>query len=153
MSQWCFKIGRRIRRSFPDVPVAFTAILDHDVRHSGIDQTVVFNKVLLNDGNAYNFHTGVFSVPREGVYMFNLAFGAGYESHRLWMRIVVDGQEKVSGVADTLQNYHDAQGTNFVILHLHKGDSVWVSTFMVSDVTIYGSQKLTTFSGVLLYEY
>jgi hypothetical protein len=85
--------------------------------------------------------------------MFNLAFGAGYESHRLWMHIVVDGQAKVAGVADTLQNYHDAQGTNFVILHLHKGDSVWVSTFMVSDVTIYGSQKLTTFSGVLLYEY
>jgi hypothetical protein len=58
MSQWCFKIGGRIRRSFPEVPVVFTAILDHDVRHSGIDQTVVFNKVLLNDGNAYNVHTG-----------------------------------------------------------------------------------------------
>ncbi|XP_060605106.1 uncharacterized protein LOC132757737 isoform X2 [Ruditapes philippinarum] len=64
------KSGRIRRRSFPDVPVAFTAILDHEVRNSGIDQTVVFNKVLLNDGNAYNVHTGVFTVPKEGVYMF-----------------------------------------------------------------------------------
>ncbi|XP_060601954.1 uncharacterized protein LOC132755164 isoform X1 [Ruditapes philippinarum] len=145
--------GGRIRRSFPENPVAFTAILDHEVLHSGIDQTVVFNKVLLNDGNAYNNHTGVFTVPKEGVYMFYLAFGAGFEAHRLWLHIVVDGQAKVAGVADTVQTNHDAQGTNLVLLHLHKGESVWVSTFGIPDVLIHGSQTWTTFSGVLLYEY
>jgi hypothetical protein len=85
--------------------------------------------------------------------MFYLAFGAGYEAHRLWMHIVVDGQAKVAGVADTLQTNHDAQGTNLVLLHLHKGESVWVSTFFAADILIYGSQMFTTFSGVLLYEY
>ena len=85
--------------------------------------------------------------------MFYLAFGAGFEAHKVWMHIVVDGHGKVSGVADTLQAGHDAQGTNLVLLHLQKGDSVWVTTYAVADVSIYGSPSFTTFSGVLLYEY
>jgi hypothetical protein len=85
--------------------------------------------------------------------MFYLAFGADYEPHKLWMHIVVDGQGKVAGVANTLSQGHDAQGTNFVVLHLHKGDSVWVTTFVYADVKIYGSRGFTSFSGVLLYEY
>ena len=34
------------------------------------------NQVILNDGNGYNAHTGVFTVPRNGVYMltFSIAF-------------------------------------------------------------------------------
>ncbi|KAL4224120.1 hypothetical protein ACF0H5_017573 [Mactra antiquata] len=141
------------RRAFPDVPYAFTALLDHNVWHSGIDQTVIFNKVLLNDGNAYNEHAGISTVPVDGVYMFYLAFAAGGEAHRLWMHIVVDGSEKVSGVADTLQLNHDAQGTNLALLHLQKGDSVWVATYAIADVQIYGLLPFTTFSGTLMYQY
>ncbi|XP_045163908.2 EMILIN-1-like [Mercenaria mercenaria] len=148
------KKGERRGRSFPETPVAFTALLDHNVDHSGIDQTVIFNNVLLNDGNAYNSHTGVFTAPREGLYLFYFAFGAGYEPHKLWMHIVVDGQGKASGVADTWQRGHDAQGTNLVLLHLQQGDSVWVATYKVADKSIYGFPGgFTTFSGVLLYEY
>jgi hypothetical protein len=96
--------------------------------------------------------SGVFTVPKEAVYIFYLAFGACYEPYKLWMHIVVDSQGKVAGVADTLSAGHDAQGTNFIVLHLHKGDSVWVTTFVYGDVKIYGSLGFTSFSGVLLYE-
>ncbi|KAL4224121.1 hypothetical protein ACF0H5_017574 [Mactra antiquata] len=143
---------QRGRRSFPDVPYAFTAVLDHNVAQSGIEQTVIFNKILLNDGNAYNSHTGIFTVPVDGMYMFYLAFASGYAPHRLWMHIVVDGSEKVSGVADTLQTNHDAQGTNLALLHLRKGDSVWVTTYFTSAF-IYGLHGFTTFSGMLMYQY
>ena len=85
--------------------------------------------------------------------MFYLAFASGFDAYKLWMHIVVDGQGKVSGVADNAQMGHDEQGTNLVLLHLHKGDSVWVSTYVFSDVKIYGTNSFTTFSGVLLYEY
>ncbi|KAL4224119.1 hypothetical protein ACF0H5_017572 [Mactra antiquata] len=146
-------VKHRGRRSFLEAPYAFTAMLDHNVEHSGIDQTVIFNKVLLNDGNGYNNHTGVFTAQIDGVYMFYFAFGAGYEAHRLWMHIVVDGSQKVSGVADTLQAGHDAQGTNLVFLHLHQGDSVWVATYAIADVKIYGVPPFTTFSGMLMYQY
>jgi hypothetical protein len=56
----CF-LGGRIRRSFPETPFAFSAVLDHNVDHAGIEQTVLFNKVLLNDGNAYNNRTGTYA--------------------------------------------------------------------------------------------
>lgn len=145
--------GGRMRRSFPETPFAFSAVLGNNVDHVGIEKTVLFNTVLLNDGNAYNNRTGVFTVPKEGVYMFYLAFSAGIEPHKVWMHIVVDGAWKVAGVADSISPGHDAQGTNFVVLHLRKGDSVWVSTFAIADVKIFGASGFTTFSGVLLYEY
>ena len=92
-------------------------------------------------------------MPKEGVYMFYLAFASGYEPHPLWIHIVVDGHGKVSGVADNLRLNHDAQGTNLVLLHLQKGDSVWVTTYRFADVKISGGTSFTTFSGILLYEY
>ncbi|XP_052795043.1 complement C1q-like protein 3 [Mya arenaria] len=141
------------KRSIPESPVAFSAKLSHNVEHAGIDQTVIFDSILLNEGGHYNPHTGVFRVPVEGIYLFNMMFADGYEPHRLWMRIVVDGQEKVAGVADTLTNNHDMMGGNLAILHLHPGDSVWVATFYAADVKIYGRHSFTTFSGVLLYQY
>ncbi|WAQ94899.1 hypothetical protein MAR_007370 [Mya arenaria] len=107
------------KRSIPESPVAFSAKLSHNVEHAGIDQTVIFDSV--------------FRVPVEGIYLFNMMFADGYEPHRLWMRIVVDGQEKVAGVADTLTNNHDMMGGNLAILHLHPGDSVWVATFYAAD--------------------
>ncbi|XP_045157121.2 heavy metal-binding protein HIP-like [Mercenaria mercenaria] len=145
--------GGRIKRAIIQHPVAFTAVLDHNINHALIDQTVIFNKLLLNDGNGYSTHTGVFTAPREGMYMFYFVFASGYDPQYVWMQIVVDGSSKAAGVADTLQRAHDAQGSNLVILHLHPGDSVWVETIKYSDVTIYGSRGFTTFSGVLLYEY
>jgi hypothetical protein len=35
----------------------------------GKDQTVQFENVPLNEGNGFNNYTGVFTVPRSGVYM------------------------------------------------------------------------------------
>ena len=62
-----------MKRSFPEVPVAFTAVLDHEVQHSGIEQTVTFNKILLNDGNAYNNHTGKYILVVEYVLQYKYA--------------------------------------------------------------------------------
>ena len=61
-----------------DTPVGFTAYMDHSV-HLGIDQTVVFNHVLFNDGGAYNAQTGIFSCPVDGVYLFFFEVGAWHQ--------------------------------------------------------------------------
>ena len=43
--------------------VAFSAYLDHPVQHLGLDQSIIFNHVLFNDGGAYNNRSGIFTCP------------------------------------------------------------------------------------------
>ena len=52
------------------VILGFTAYSDHIIEHLGINQIVVFNKVLFNDGGMYNNGSGIFTCPVDGVYMF-----------------------------------------------------------------------------------
>ena len=39
-------------------PIAFSVYLDHEQDHVQIDEIIKFNRVILNDGNAYNTTTG-----------------------------------------------------------------------------------------------
>ena len=48
--------------------VAFTVTRSHEEQLT--NAKVVYNKVLVNVGNAYNPKTGEFTCPRGGVYIF-----------------------------------------------------------------------------------
>ncbi|XP_052259149.1 heavy metal-binding protein HIP-like [Dreissena polymorpha] len=48
--------------------VAFSAYLNRDAINLSRSHTIQFQGVVLNDGNAYNKYTGVFTVPLDGVY-------------------------------------------------------------------------------------
>ena len=50
---------RNRRLLMEDVPVGFTAYLDHDTANLGINQIITFNRVLFNEGNAYNNSSGM----------------------------------------------------------------------------------------------
>ena len=43
-------------------PVGFTAYLDHNTPNLGINQIIVFNRVLFNEGSAYNNSSGTLSI-------------------------------------------------------------------------------------------
>lgn len=47
--------------------VAFTASLSHDI-NVAVGQTVIFDRVLLNLGNAYHETYGHFTAPVDGIY-------------------------------------------------------------------------------------
>ena len=55
--------------------VAFSAYLDHDEDGLGPKETLIFNQILLHEGNGYNNYTGVFTVPITGVYSFTFFIG------------------------------------------------------------------------------
>ena len=48
-------------------PVGFTAYLDHNTPNLGINQIIVFNRVLFNEGSAYNNLSGMSSIEMVNV--------------------------------------------------------------------------------------
>ncbi|KAL4240136.1 positive regulation of adiponectin secretion [Mactra antiquata] len=137
--------GRRIARQVE--VVAFSAYLAHDVTGLGPAHTIVLDGVYLNDGNAYNKFTGIFTVPIDGVYLLFFAC-QDYHSHRIYTQLVVDGVAK-STILEFANGQH-AMGANTVILKLTVGQSVWVRTHPKEGGDSFQIDT-TTFSGTLLY--
>lgn len=134
--------------------VGFTAYLDHNVNHLGIDQSIVFNKILFNDGGAYHNSSGMFTCPVTGVYMFFFEVGSGAR-HQIVAKLVVNGSNTVGGIADSeYHDSHEAQGSNMAILKLSAGTHVWVENYRWADKFVEGgtTDRFTTFSGILLYQ-
>lgn len=135
--------------------VGFTAYLDHNVNHLGIDQSIVFNNILFNDGGAYHNSSGIFTCPVTGVYMFFFEVGSG-SRHQIVAKLVVNGSNTVDGIADSeYHDNHEAQGSNMAILKLSAGTRVWVENYRWADKFVEGgtTDRFTTFSGILLYQY
>ena len=146
--------NRRLLGNSVNPLVGFTAYLDHNTNHLGIDQTIVFNQILFNDGSGYNHATGIFTCPVSGVYLFFFDVGSG-SAHQIVARLVVNGLNKVGAIADSaFHTYHEAQSSNMAILKLSAGAHVWVENYRWSDKFVEGdtTDRFTTFSGILLYQ-
>lgn len=118
----------------------------------GKDQIVQFQNVLLNDGNGYNKFTGIFTVPRSGVYML-IFFVEDYHRFQSIFHIVVNKNIVTSAIADPLPEGQNVQGGNVVLVHLNAGESVWVSVGVAGDdIEGYSTLRTSTFSGYLVYE-
>ncbi|XP_060589667.1 EMILIN-1-like isoform X1 [Ruditapes philippinarum] len=98
----------------PPVGISFSAILDDVLNNIVIGQTIVFDKAYINDGDAYDTNTGVFTVPIDGVYLLSYFVGE-YGQDQALLRLLVNGQNKVDVVAEGIQVEHNDQGGNLVI--------------------------------------
>ncbi|XP_061177205.1 heavy metal-binding protein HIP-like [Saccostrea echinata] len=59
--------------------IAFNALLTADQQRPAKNAVIIFKKVTLNSGNAYNAATGKFTAPGNGIYSFTwtIATNAG----------------------------------------------------------------------------
>ncbi|XP_060589668.1 uncharacterized protein LOC132744891 isoform X2 [Ruditapes philippinarum] len=107
-------MARNKRDVSPPVGISFSAILDDVLNNIVIGQTIVFDKAYINDGDAYDTNTGVFTVPIDGVYLLSYFVGE-YGQDQALLRLLVNGQNKVDVVAEGIQVEHNDQGGNLVI--------------------------------------
>jgi hypothetical protein len=131
--------------------IAFSTFLTN-VKLTTDAQTLVFGGVVLNDGNAYDRNTGIFTVPVDGVYLFSYAAN-DYHGHLIYVQLVVNGNPESSVYMVPSTNKH-MMGSNTVILRLRSGQQV--SLRMLGSQTgdsLQGTALLrtNTFSGALLY--
>ncbi|XP_053400812.1 complement C1q tumor necrosis factor-related protein 3-like [Mercenaria mercenaria] len=128
--------------------VAFSAYLKHDLSNLGPGHTIQYGATVLNEGNAFNVNTGIFTVPVSGVYLFSFAC-EDYRNHRIYADILVDGTRKSLVLEGPVANAH-SMGTNVVILRLTKGQAVWVAIDAGGNDDLL-QNSATTFSGAFLY--
>ena len=135
--------------------VAFSAYISANFdRQIGVHHPFIYDTVYINQGNAYNNNTGVFTVPTSGVYaiLWTVAAegrdGFSGELGEINTELIVNASPRAKVHVDTETAGEDSQSTGFLILHLNNGDVVYVR----SGATIQGTlqkyyQQEWTFAG------
>ena len=131
--------------------VAFTAFLDKNVATFGAKQPLPFDNITLNSGNVYDPRHAAFTAPFDGVYQVfvTIATNAGYT-------LVVDilhNSTPITKLRTGNENqWHTA--TNGVIVHMRKGDDIWVEHSATGDSNrlYFGDGMITSFSGYLIHK-
>nr|XP_022296734.1 complement C1q tumor necrosis factor-related protein 3-like [Crassostrea virginica] len=108
--------------------IAFQSTRTNHLQNLKNQQTVIFDKVSLNEGNAYNQKTGEFTATVGGVYSFN------------WKILTSTGKYFITEIVHNgnaiALNYCDGRGistgyastSNQAIIRMKKGDKVWIRT-------------------------
>ncbi|KAL3832072.1 hypothetical protein ACJMK2_023750 [Sinanodonta woodiana] len=109
-------------------------------------QTVIFDNLYSNLGNAYNPRNVIFRAPVAGLYI--VLFTVASNGHRTPdIEIVVDGSVLCRAVSTT--DIYTGSSCN-VIVHLNEGDNVWVRVmFDYPDAKIRGLFYSTFSIGML----
>lgn len=129
--------------------IAFYASITHDIASFPIQVVLKYDKVWLNEGNAYNSADGKFRVPVDGLYHFYIKTQVRPDSE-LNLDIARDGKRIVSAFS-----YGDAtfygSGAASVVLHATKGQVIYVRTRLNNSAHLYGN-NWNIFTGYLIQE-
>ena len=120
--------------------VAFMAGLNRNV--NGVNNALVFDDIVTNEGNAYRSNTGCFIAPAAGVYSFHVHVLRCRSSGALFVHLMKNNQIMSSG---TNQDTRFETTSTSAVLVLRRGDVVWVR---LRQGIAYGhAAHYTTFSG------
>jgi len=130
-------------------PVAFFATLTSHVTHAGRNQTIAFDRVVTNVGNAYNPHVGVVTAPVSGIYVFSVSL-LSYPGHKTHYQLYKNN-DFVSNIYLHTPSASDYETTSqTAVLQLVKGDDVTLRN-VDGDESLHGV-NYSTFAGFLVWE-
>ncbi|KAL3882726.1 hypothetical protein ACJMK2_029038 [Sinanodonta woodiana] len=128
-------ILRRDVRLLTTKQIAFCAIIanKNGIRPIHEREIILFDTVLLNEGNGFNKQTGIFTVLTQ-------------HEHQLGVNLIVNGETKGNAYADGANAWD--QGSISSIARCEAGQNVWIGVYYGSF--IHGDYY-TSFSGFLLW--
>ncbi|KAM3875298.1 C1q-related factor-like [Diretmus argenteus] len=116
-------------------------------------ETIVYQHIFINLGGNYDLGTGIFTVPRSGVYSFALTVysdsGATNNSLAACAILVVNG-ETIARPRDRNQQDQEDSATIVVALQLNAGDRV-SAMLPIGCFLCDNNSHFNTFTGYLLY--
>ncbi|XP_056015788.1 heavy metal-binding protein HIP-like [Ostrea edulis] len=108
--------------------IAFHARTSTALQNLGSYAVVVFGKVTLNSGSAYNGNTGIFTAPTDGIYSFTWTILTSPGSN-FFTEIVMNGNIVGYDYANGKSggSHHESSSTTAVI-RMKKKERVWIRT-------------------------
>lgn len=109
--------------------IAFYAQLSADQWNLHANAVVVFGRMILNSGSAYDANTGIFTAPKKGTYVFTWTMLSAQGKH-FHTTVVLNGMVMGYNFVDgRTGNSHNASGTSSAIIKMKKNDKVWIRTY------------------------
>ncbi|VDI27985.1 Hypothetical predicted protein [Mytilus galloprovincialis] len=114
--------GERGIKTPKSTVIAFYTFMSKHIRNPGVGRRLVFDVVKTSKGGGYNSHTGVFTCPKTGIYVFVwvVRVNSGYYPFDLMINNSVYGTTYLNNVN------RDSSVSGTVVAHVSKGDSVYV---------------------------
>ncbi|XP_066489253.1 caprin-2 [Tiliqua scincoides] len=129
--------------------VAFSAARTSNLAPGTLDQPIVFDLLLNNLGETFDFQLGRFNCPVNGTYVFIFHMLKLAVNVPLYVNLMKNEEVLVSAYANDGAPDHET-ASNHAVLQLFQGDQIWLR---LHRGAIYGSSwKYSTFSGYLLYQ-
>ena len=122
--------------------IAFTVSRQHTGQRL-MNTKVMYDKVLINVGNAFDPQTGEFTCPRGGVYVFTWSTLSDTDIKHCNVYIYRNGIPSLMAFAYEANGVLEA-ASNTEIFHLDQGDTVWIQT---TTCEYFHGYPYTAFSG------
>ena len=129
--------------------VAFTATVTQ-MMTSQYGQTLVLPHIITNVGGGYNGNTGVFTAPRDGVYVFFCKITGDINPSDLYFEFILNGSPKTRNLVYGGSAHPYRTSSNSIVLQLTQGDRVWINMVYGGKHFSSGAGGDQTFSGYLL---
>nr|XP_034307463.1 heavy metal-binding protein HIP-like [Crassostrea gigas] len=108
-------------------PIAFQSSLTKTLQNLKNQETVIFDKVSLNEGKAYDNISGIFTAPLDGIYSFTWTISTTAGKYFV-TEIVLNGQSVTYNHADGRGHDGHPMTTSHANIKMKKGDKVWIRT-------------------------
>lgn len=122
--------------------MAFSALLSDD-SHVDAYEVIKFDTVWVNIGNGYDPDSGVFTAPKSGLYLISNTIRASGEDDQHCILWVNDESTIFSAGSSS------SSGTLNILMMIHKGDRICITSFAYSKQKIYGD-SFSMFSAFLI---
>nr|XP_011412477.3 uncharacterized protein LOC105317520 isoform X2 [Crassostrea gigas] len=151
--------GKRLLTGIQSTPnpfpggAAFSAYVSHYETDISKDFTIHFDTILTNIGNHYNKHSGIFTAPQHGVYVFTWNLYCHAEGY-IFSQLVVNSNVVGAMLTDSEGASNSRSHTNIVVVEVNQGDIVFVRTHptLTHIGNLYShSEWRSSFNGWTLY--
>jgi hypothetical protein len=116
-----------------------------------VDTILVFETVIVNEGEHYDPYDGVFVAPQKGVYLFSWTVSGNGGSH-IVTELVVE-QNTISSAGELNGGGGHPSGSMTALCRMEKGDHAWIRTTGLSTSNVLYSKDnypQSAFLGLLI---
>ncbi|XP_060564391.1 cerebellin-3-like [Ruditapes philippinarum] len=127
--------------------VAFNAYYSTGSGNYGVNQSIVFPLVLLNEGGGYNESTGIFTAPVSGMYQFSINI-CNADGKYMTAAIVHENTRITSTTTHSATTSICTSAT--IPARLTTGERVYVQSTFNNLVMLANEHRYPSFTGVLI---